>query len=66
MFYYKVIAETSSGESKTIEGSACSIVCNPDGSLLPVTNPDGCGFPDQFNNNGQFDPNIPTGEQQCF
>lgn len=66
LFYYKVIAATSSGESKTIEGSACSIVCKPDGSLLPVSNPDGCGFLDQFTNSGQYDPDIITADQKCF
>lgn len=66
LFYYKVSAVTFLGDTKTIEGSACSIVCNPNGTLLPVSNPDGCGFLDQFNNSGQYDPGILTADQKCF
>ena len=66
LFYYKISAVNSLGESMTIEGSACSVVCEASGLPLPVTTPDGCVFPDQLNSAGAPDPGVPTSDQKCF
>ena len=65
-FFYKVSAINSLGESKSMESSACCVVCNTDGSLLPIETPDGCIYPAQVDQAGQFNPAIPSGEDACY
>ena len=66
LFYYRISAVNSLGESKTVEGNACCVRCNTNGSLLPIENPGDCVYPDQVDQNGQFDPAIPSGESVCY
>ncbi|MFZ2899468.1 MAG: hypothetical protein WA004_12640 [Saprospiraceae bacterium] len=59
LFYYKIEVRDTTGYLETVEGWACSYLCDdPD----KVGNPGNCFFPNQNNGMGGLDENIPSGD----
>lgn len=58
-FLYKLEMRDTTGSIETIEGSACSYLCDDPGK---VGNPGNCFFPNQNNGMGGLDVNIPSSD----
>ncbi len=65
VYNVRVQAEAIDGAMGTFDGKVCNFRCHPESS--ESISSEGCQFPTQVNNNGLFDPTIPSGEpNDCF
>jgi hypothetical protein len=64
IFSYKMKVTDDTGQSATIEGKACSILCDSTAYFLK-DNPN-CAFPTQQDTDGGYDPSFPNYEDDCF
>lgn len=63
-FQYKLTIEDTLGNIQIFTGSACALNCAD--APLSVSNPDQCTFGLGHDGEGGFDPNLDSGENDCF
>jgi hypothetical protein len=63
-FEYLLTVITKNGIEATISGKACAVECG-DGDALFLKSKGNCFFPEQVQS-GESNPNIPSGEVDCF
>lgn len=68
-FNYSLTVENTLGNEETFTGQACSILCEADssGNFPDLDDAMNCTFSLNHNGEGEYDPNLPTGENSsCF
>ncbi len=63
-FWYEIIVSVEGKGVWKLEGSACSIVCDEEAAIF--RDKEGCFFPVQADNKGNYISTIPPGEDDCF
>lgn len=63
-FNYKMKVTDDTGQSTTVQGTACGIIC--DSAAVYFKDNPGCFYPSQLDGEGGYDPSLPHYDDDCF